>query len=198
MRYPPAYYVDNDLEFTNRIIENHGFCLLTCPSEIGPLATHLPMIKAENNLYGHVAGNNPMVDFIGTELVFLAVFHGAHDYISPTLYDDPSRSVPTWDYVSVHIHGTTRALSAEESVDQMHNLIDKYEGEAGWYMEDAAEYASQLFPNIVAFEMQMDRVTGLRKLSQNKNAETQSRIIDDLRARGNVDLAKEIDMIRKR
>jgi len=198
MRYPPAYYVDNDLEFTNRIIENHGFCLLTCPSEIGPLATHLPMIKAENNLYGHVAGNNPMVDFIGTELVFLAVFHGAHDYISPTLYDDPSRSVPTWDYVSVHIHGTTRALSAEESVDQMHNLIDKYEGEAGWYMEDAAEYASRLFPNIVAFEMQMDRVTGLRKLSQNKNAETQSRIIDDLRARGNVDLAKEIDMIRKR
>ena len=198
MRYPPSYYVDDEPEFTNRIIEEHGFCLLTCPSEMGPLATHLPMIKEGGKLYGHVAANNPMVDFIDSDMVFLAVFHGAHDYISATLYDDPSRSVPTWDYVAVHVHGITRALSAEESVDQMHNLVDKYEGQEGWYMEDAAEYASRLFPKIIAFEMQMDRVRGMRKLSQNKNAETQGRIVENLRVRGNADLANEIELIRKK
>ena len=102
------------------------------------------------------------------------------------------------DYVAVHVHGITRDLSAEETVDQMYNLVDKYEGQEGWYMEDAAEYASRLFPKIIAFEMQMDRVRGMRKLSQNKNAETQGRIVENLRVRGNADLANEIELIRKK
>jgi predicted FMN-binding regulatory protein PaiB len=40
-------------------------------------------------------------------------------------------------------------------------------------------------------------VRGIRKLSQNKDAETQARIIEDLRSRGNDDLANEIAKIRK-
>ena len=197
MAYPPAYYVDNDPASTNRIIDTHGFPLLTCASEIGPLATHLPMVREGEYLYGHIAANNPMVDFIGTELVFLAVFHGPHDYISPTLYDHPEKSVPTWDYTAVHVHGTTQALTAEQSVDRMAELIETYEPEDGWAMEDAAAYASRLFPHIVYFEMRMDRVRGLRKLSQNKNADTQMRIVENLRDRGNTALADEIDLVRK-
>jgi len=46
--------------------------------------------------------------------------------------------------------------------------------------------------------MRMDTVRGIRKLSQNKNAQTQSRIIADLRAKGNDDLADEIELIRKK
>ena len=64
-------------------------------------------------------------------------------------------------------------------------------------MEEAAKYASRLFSHILYFEMRMDSVRGIRKLSQNKNAETQARIIDDLRARGNEGLAQEIEKIRK-
>jgi len=47
------------------------------------------------------------------------------------------------------------------------------------------------------FEMRMDSVRGIRKLSQNKDAATQARIIDNLRARGNDDLADEIAKIKK-
>jgi len=149
-------------------------------------------------LYGHIAANNPMAGFIGTSMIFLAAFHGPHDYISATLYDKPESSVPTWDYTAVHVHGTTRALSPEESVDRMQDLIERYEPQDGWAMEDAASYASRLFPHILYFEMRMDTVRGIRKLSQNKNAEIQARIIEDLRAKGNDDLANEIDLIRKR
>ncbi len=196
--YPPSNYVDDDPAYTNRIIDTYGFPLLTSSNVEGPLATHLPMVREGEYLYGHIAAANPMVEFLGTSMIFLAAFHGPHDYISASLYDKPESSVPTWDYTAVHVHGTTRRLSAEESVDRMAELTDVYEGPDGWAMEDAASYAGRLFPHIVYFEMRMDRVRGIRKLSQNKNAETQARITENLRAAGNDDLANEIDLIRKR
>ncbi|GGX75567.1 transcriptional regulator [Litorimonas cladophorae] len=197
MSYPPPHYVDNDTEYTNRIIDTYGFPLLTSSNVEGPLATHLPMVRDGEYLYGHIAANNPMAEFLGTSMVFLAAFHGPHDYISATLYDKPEKSVPTWDYTAVHVHGVTTVLNPEKSVDRMVELTEKYEGPDGWAMEDAASYASRLFPHIVYFEMRMDRVRGIRKLSQNKNAATQARIIKDLRAKGIDGLADEIDLIRK-
>jgi len=198
MIYPPPHYIDDNPEYTNRIIDTYGFPLLASSNVDGPLATHLPMEREGDFLYGHIAANNPMAGFIGTSMIFLAAFHGPHDYISATLYDKPEKSVPTWDYTAVHVHGTTRALSAEESVDRMAELTETYEPYDGWAMEDAASYASRLFPHILYFEMRMDTVRGIRKLSQNKNADTQARIIADLRDKGNDALADEIDLIRKR
>jgi len=195
--YPPLQYIDDSPDYINRIIDTHGFPLLASSNVDGPLATHLPMVREGEFLYGHIAANNPMTAFIGTSMIFLAAFHGPHDYISAMLYDKPETSVPTWDYTAVHVHGTTRALSAEESVDRMQDLIERYEPEDGWAMEDAASYASRLFPHILYFEMRMDTVRGIRKLSQNKNADTQSRIIADLRSKGNDELADEIVLIRK-
>ena len=202
MIYPPPHYIDDNPDYTNRIIDTYGFPLLTSSNVEGPLATHLPMEREGEFLYGHIAASNPMAGFIGTSMIFLAAFHGPHDYISASLYDKPESSVPTWDYTAVHVHGTTLALSPEESVDRMQDLIERYEPAPengdGWAMEDAANYASRLFPHILYFEMRMDTVRGIRKLSQNKNAETQARIIKNLRAKGNDDLADEIDLIRKR
>ena len=198
MSYPPPYYLDNNPNYTNRMIDTHGFALLTSSNVDGPLATHLPIVREGEFLYGHMSAANPMTQFIGTSMIFLAAFHGPHDYISAALYDAPEKSVPTWDYTAVHVHGTTRALSPEESVDRMAELIEKYEPEDAWAMEDAASYASRLFSNILYFEMRMDTVRGIRKLSQNKNAETQARIIENLRSRGNDNLADEINLIRKK
>ena len=63
--------------------------------------------------------------------------------------------------------------------------------------DSAASYAARLFPHILYFEMRMDSVRGIRKLSQNKDAQTQARIIETLRANGNEGLANEIELIRK-
>lgn len=197
MSYPPPYYIDDNPDYINRIIDSYGFPLLTSSNVEGPLVTHLPMVRDGDYLYGHIAANNPMAEFIGTSMVFLAAFHGPHDYISASLYDKPEKSVPTWDYTAVHVHGVTTVLNAQDSVDRMVELTETYEPEDGWSIEDASSYASRLFSHIVYFEMRMDKVRGIRKLSQNKNAETQARIIADLRAKGNDDLAGEISLIKK-
>jgi len=196
--YPPQKYIDDDPAYINRIIDTHGFPLWTCSNVEGPLATHLPMVRDGELLYGHVAANNPMAEFIGTSMIFLAAFHGPHDYISASLYDKPKKSVPTWDYVAVHVHGTTRKLNAEETVDRMAELAERYEPKGDWVMEDAANYAARLFPHIIYFEMRMDSVQGIRKLSQNKHAVEQTRIIARLRDMSNDALADEIERIRKR
>ena len=197
MIYPPPHYIDDNPDYTNRIIDTYGFPLLTSSNVDGPLATHLPMEREGEFLYGHIAASNPMAGFIGTSMIFLAAFYGPHDYISASLYEKPESSVPTWDYTAVHVHGTTRALTPEESVERMQDLIERYEPEDGWAMEMAASYASRLFPHILYFEMRMDTVRGIRKLSQNKNSVEQARIIANLRRRGNDDLANEIALIRK-
>jgi len=158
--YPPPYYIDDSSDYINRIIDTHSFALFASSNVDGPLATHLPMIRDSEFLYGHIAANNPMTAFIGTSMIFLAAFHGPHDYISASLYSQPEKSVPTWDYTAVHVHGTTRALSAEESVDRMAELTETYEPEDGWAMEHAASYAARLFPHILYFEMRMDSVRG--------------------------------------
>ena len=79
----------------------------------------------------------------------------------------------------------------------MAELTETYEPEDGWAMEHAASYAARLFPHILYFEMRMDKVRGIRKLSQNKTSQTQDRIIENLRAAGNVALADEIAQIKK-
>ena len=43
----------------------------------------------------------------------LAVFHGPHGYVSPAVYEEQP-SVPTWNYVVVHVRGKARVVPEGE------------------------------------------------------------------------------------
>src|SRR5688500_8741800 len=117
------------LEFISR---NEFATLVTYDGE-KPLATHL-LLGAEQTaadeifLEGHLARANPQWKTFDEEKELLAIFSGAHAYLSPTWYENPESSVPTWNYISAHVYGVPRIISEEtELLAMMKKLVGKYE-----------------------------------------------------------------------
>jgi transcriptional regulator len=193
MAYPPPYYTDEDPAFARRIMEAHSFALLMVD---GLQATHLPLLLRGSAdrpvLLGHIARSNPMAASLNGRA--LAVFSGPHAYISAQHYEDPTRNVPTWNYVSVHVRGTLSALPEDRIMDHLDDLARTYEGSDGWSLSQADAYASTLRRGIIPLQMTVEHVQAFRKMSGNKPPSIQKRIIDAARAEGEHAFADEMTL----
>ena len=199
MSYPPPYYIDEDPDFARRIITDHGFALLIIE---GLAATHLPLVlKNERDvlsLDGHIARQNPIAARLleGAPVSALAVFSGPHAYVSASHYDDPARSVPTWNYASVQARGTLQALPSEAIPAHLGDLVRAYEGDDGWSVGTAPDYVATISQGIIAIRMTVTEVQAFRKMSGNKRPAIRKRIIDAARARGEDAFADEMETLR--
>ncbi|MGJ8558633.1 MAG: FMN-binding negative transcriptional regulator [Litorimonas sp.] len=195
MTYPPPYYTDDNPDFARRIMGEHGFALLVAE---GFAATHLPLLFSDEGahgaLYGHVSRANPICEALEGHSV-LAVFSGPHAYVSATLYDDPSASVPTWNYASVHVRGIVTALPDAGLPSHLSALAQAYEGAAGWSVSDAPDYVDRISRGIVGLRLEIESVQAFRKMSGNKPPAIRKRIIDAARAQGEEAFATEMETI---
>ena len=88
--YVPDYFRMDDIPIIKEFIRNHDLATVVSRSIDRPLAAHL------------------MVELDDTSDI-LAIFQGAHTYISPTWYEKPAP--PTWNYMSVHVYGKPAILT---------------------------------------------------------------------------------------
>src|SRR5438477_12570684 len=116
--YVPPHFAESDPATLHDFIEGHSFGLLV--SQVGgvPFASHLPFLidrttGPHGTLLGHMARANPHWRELAGQTA-LAVFSGAHAYVSPTWYE-AANVVPTWNYVAVHATG--RAELVEDRDD---------------------------------------------------------------------------------
>jgi transcriptional regulator len=120
----------------------------------------------------------------------LAIFHGPHCYISPTWYQAED-VVPTWNYVTVHVHGTLRVNEDKSRlVDVIRRLVDVYEAKmpAPWSLDSLdGGFLDGLLKSIVGFEIEIDRIEGKWKLNQNHPVERRQNVIRSLRETGDQD-----------
>ncbi|HTU81363.1 MAG TPA: FMN-binding negative transcriptional regulator [Candidatus Acidoferrales bacterium] len=178
MYVPPAFAVD-DRAWALRLIAEHPFgLLLTCDRDY-PRASHIPMVARERDgdiwIHGHLARANAQVDAIFGGHVATAVFQGPHAYVSPRWYEEPRRSVPTWNYVAVQACGRLREADSHATLAR---LVDAFErGDERWALDEIDEeyYAKQL-RGIVAFELRVTELFAKAKLGQNRSAVDQARI----------------------
>lgn len=149
-----------------------------------PLATHLPMIIDEraDGLYllSHFSSVNQQTHHLQNQ-ESLVIFTEPHAYISPKHYDKV-QSVPTWDYITLHVYGSIQILPTEEQkISILEKTIEFYEKD---YMEQwlslSEKYKKGMMQGIVAFEMKVNSIQGQKKLSQNKTTEERNRIIHTL------------------
>lgn len=191
--YPPPYYTDDNPDYARRIISEHGFGLLVVE---GLVATHLPLLFSDEGehgaLYGHVARSNPICDGLNGGAA-LAVFSGPHAYVSATLYDDPSVSVPTWNYTSVQVRGRLVAIADAALPTHLAELAQTYEGDTGWSVSDAPDYVARISRAIVAVRLEISSVQAFRKMSGNKSPAIRKRIIDAARMQGEEAFATEME-----
>lgn len=189
--YRPPYYAVTDQEEMISFMRHHPFALLICADGDDPIATHLPLeVEArEDALYlsGHFARSNPQGAMLeqGSKRV-LAVFQGAHAYVSSSWYAKPS--VPTWNYLALHAYGQAHLVtSAARITEMMQSLLGRFEqGQKKPVTWGAipADHMAGLLAGITCFEIRVERIEASYKLSQNRSDEDREAIMLRLLAGG--------------
>jgi transcriptional regulator len=191
---PPHFRLDDRGELL-AFMEVNGFATLVSHGEGGLSVSHVPLIAQEGDdgkvrILGHVARNNGHWRALEGADDVLAIFHGPHAYVSPTWYANHP-SVPTWNYAVVHAHGKARLMEEPQLHEFLTRLSAKYEASNAkpWRMsEQPAQYVSGMLQAIVGFEIEVGKLEGKFKLSQNRPAEI-SRVVEALEERGEAGVA---------
>jgi len=180
--YIPSHFQIEKEEVLYDIIEKNSFATLVSGHNGVPFATHLPLImdKDKKCLYGHFARPNPQWQDIKDQNV-LAIFQGPHCYISPSWYETKT-AVPTWNYVSVHVYGQVKFIGAEELMNSLHDMVLIYEQPNSSYQLDQvdANFIEGMTKGIVGFKINIDKMEGKAKLSQNHSTQRQELVIQRL------------------
>ncbi len=178
------------------------FAILISTTEDGPFATHLPLFVSESEekllLRGHVAKANPHWRRLEQQPECLTIFHGAHSYVSPSNYS-ARESVPTWNYAAVHVYGSARLFSSEQDVHAMLNeLMETFEPAYRQQWEELSQkYRENMLRQIVGFQIEVTKLEGKFKLSQNRTREDQENVIASLEKADDTAVAGVARMMRE-
>jgi transcriptional regulator len=155
----------------------HPFATLISHCEGGLAISHLPLlIDAKRGLLrGHVARENPQLAHLAAGGEALAIFHGPHGYVSPSVYADQP-SVPTWNYVVVHARGRARLVDASGLRAILDDMVERFDN-TGWRLDGPEEFVSAKLEAIAGFEIALESIEGKWKLSQNRSLEDQRRVV---------------------
>lgn len=183
--YIPAINLMKDKEKIIAFMQQFSFGTLVTVKDGIPVATHLPFIIRQRGdqviITTHLAKANDQWKGIEQDKA-LIIFTEPHAYISPKHYDK-TLNVPTWNYIAVHAYGTARIVNNYEEVTGiLEATIDTYEQAYRQQWEGLPEdYKRKMTKGIVAFEITVTDLQAKEKLSQNKTAAEQERIIESLR-----------------
>jgi len=202
--YSPTHFTTHDRAAIARLMHEHSFATLITPAEPEPMVSHLPLLlvpgcEPHGTLIGHFARANPHWPR-AREVPSIAVFHGPHAYVSPSWYGEPERMVPTWNYATVHAHGTLEMIDdAREAQGIMDALVHRFEAAraAPWTFEREPRERNALMGAIAPFRMRIRRVDAKFKLSQNRSGDDRARVIAALHAEGHPEAAATADWMQR-
>ena len=163
----------------------------TVLSEDGAIQ-HIPLLLQSQEgdfgaLYGHITKGNALNEAILCGGTATAIFTGPHAYISTRWYVS-TKNVPTWNYAVAHARGALCALSEEETELSLFRLMDRYES-GGWEERSPKAFIRRLMPGITGFRLNIEKLDGTFKLSQNKGVADFSGVVAGLESVGETDLA---------
>ena len=190
MYLPPAFRLDDGGAWA--FVGMHDFGLLLSHRHGAIDGTHLPLRCRERGgrraLLAHLARANPQWRSLEGAPVTV-IFEGPHGYVSPTWYADGANAVPTWNYTAVHVRGTARLGNRDDLIEQLEGTAAAHEAAAAdgtrWHVGRlSAEQRERLFAAIVPVVVDVERIEGKAKLSQNRSAADRDGVIAALEARG--------------
>jgi transcriptional regulator len=160
-----------------------------------------PTRGPHGTLVGHVGRGNGVWPLLPQQAV--AVFHGPQAYVSPSWYPSKAidgKQVPTWNYATVHAHGTLRAVDGDPERLRaiLHALTEAHEAQRPhpWHVDDApADYLEKLLGAIVGVELAVERWEGVWKISQNRPDADRAGVVQGLRAEGSAQAHAMADLM---
>lgn len=188
MRQNPSFALDDPGEI-RRIVREHPWATLVSATSTGLQVSHYPVVLEGDDLtiVSHVGRPDDAIHELGEHDV-VVILQGPHGYVSPGWYDaDPA--VPTWNFVTVHLHGRPELLSAEENLRVLADLVDVFEAPLpeprsmnGTTLN--ADYAARISRGTVGFRLRPTRVEAKAKLSQNKPEHIVRTVVAELEGSG--------------
>jgi transcriptional regulator len=194
--YVPPHFAPEDRAAIYRMIRSARLATLVTLGSEGMEASHVPVLLDEEEgdraaIRGHLARANPQWRRSSAETPALAIFLGPDAYVSPTWYQtkrETGKVVPTWNYLAVHAYGRVEFF---EDADRLRAIVtaltQRHEGSRAdpWAVSDApADYIAAQLRGIIGFRLEIDRLEGKWKLSQNRPAVDRQGVVAGLEREG--------------
>ena len=190
--YTPEHFEEHDKENKFALMRSNPLATLVTLGTDGLNANHIPLLLVESpntlgTLKGHIPRVNPLASGTPDDGEALAIFHGPSGYISPSWYAskrEHGKVVPTWNYAVVHAYGKLRVVDDIVWVkSQIEELTTANESQFAnpWKVSDApSDYTGRLLRGLVGIELEISRLIGKNKASQNQPASNRAGVIEGL------------------
>ena len=207
MANPHRHFQATDPATVHALVAAQPLATLVLSHEGALHANHVPLYLdpargPHGTLVGHVARANAVWALLPQQAV--AVFHGPQAYVSPSWYPSKAidgKQVPTWNYATVHAHGTLSAVDDDPVRLRaiLHTLTAAHEAHraAPWDIDDApVDYIDKMLRAIVGIELAVERWEGVWKVSQNRTDTDRVGVVQGLMDQGTPAAADMADLVR--
>jgi transcriptional regulator len=200
MRHNPHHFVD-DVDVVRQLIRENPWGILVSGPGDQLVASHYPVILDEDYdglaVLTHVGRPDEKLHGFGQREVMLVV-QGVHGYISPSWYAPGATPAPTWNFTAAHCYGVPQVLDEEANLRTLARLVEHFERHVEKPMMLDLEWGAQIAKGTVGVRLPITRFQCKVKMSQDKDRETQRRVMAALRAPGvyrNPRLADEMQRV---
>src|SRR5436190_10267957 len=188
--YNYPHYKEHDMEKVIAFMKDHPFITLIGTDKNGRIeATQIPVLVEEKEgklfIYGHIAKKSDHHQAFEENPDALALFTGAHTYVSGTWYSGNPHQASTWNYISIHARGQIKFLDEAGLVELLKKLSLHFENNnltsSTIYDNLPGEYKEKLIKAILAFELEVTEMDNVHKLSQNRDEKSYDNIVQQLK-----------------
>lgn len=186
MRHNPHHFED-DPEVVRRLIREHPWGILVSCHNDRLVASHYPLLLdegcAELAVFTHVGRPDDELHGFGEREIML-IAQGVHGYISPSWYAPGAIRAPTWNFTAAHCYGVPQILDEETNLRTLARLVERFERHVESPMLLDLEWGAPIAKGTVGIRLPITRFECKVKMSQDKDPETQQRVIQALQAPG--------------
>src|SRR5689334_4072231 len=188
--YNYPHYKEHDKKKILEFMQSHPFITLIGTDRNGRIeATQIPVLVEEKGgrlfIYGHIAKKSDHHQAFEENPSALALFTGAHTYVSGTWYSGNPHQASTWNYISVHARGQIKFLDEAALIGLLKKLSLHFENNnttsSTVYENLPVDYKEKLIKAILAFEIEVTEMDNVHKLSQNRDEKSYDNIVQQLK-----------------
>lgn len=205
--YQPPHFREDRLEIQHGLIRAHPLGLLVTNGSTGLVANPLPFVldaaaSPLGTLKAHLSRANGQWQDFDPGQEALAIFQGVDAYVTPSWYEtkrETGKVVPTWNYAVVQAYGRITVIEdADWLRRQIGELTATHEASRPepWAVDDApAPFIAAQLKGIVGIEIEITRIEGKWKVSQNRPEADRLGVSEGLRSIGNDAAQQMADLV---
>jgi len=198
--------MEHDQEQILDFMRAYPFAMATGTDARGKVvATQLPLIPHVHEdgsimLRGHLMKRTDHHEAFLFNPDILVMFTGPQAYISASWYTEPSIA-STWNYMTVHARGRIQFMDEQGTIEAIRELTEHYEPQTSpaGFSRLSEGYIHQHVKAIAGFDIHIQQMEAVFKLSQNRDPQSFDNIITELHKRNiGQDKALADEMRRRR